>query len=427
MDAMTPIARLTRDLRESATSLSIPEARFLVDAFYMMQEQRIRTSSQINALTKSGEPHSVLMWLKQQSETLEKQVEGALNRFSSAHPVGQWMKSQKGVGAVISAGFLAHLDITKAPTAGHFWSFAGLVPSIEWHKSETVKKKVAEIRAQHKGDDWGALMAICEEFKHSPLKMLLNTEHIGVLPTADEAHAVCDSMVGKQTDFGAGGPPLSFSADIVLKRRLPPERIPEAYAILTGFASKPKEKLAWPELTRAFCRRPWNAELKTLCWKTGDCFVKVSKEYTSKKTGRIIKPGYYGLVYRHRKEFEERENELGHYADRARMALEKKNFRDDTIAKKHYLAGRLPPAHIHARASRYTVKLFLSHLHGVWYEHHYKRPPPMPYVISHLGHGHYIPPPETSANGHSPEEDNELADMTTEIEGDSNIYKALKS
>ena len=44
--------------------------------------------------------------------------------------------SQLGVGPVITAGLLAHLDIERAPSAGHFWSFAGLNPNMKWEKGQ---------------------------------------------------------------------------------------------------------------------------------------------------------------------------------------------------------------------------------------------------------------------------------------------------
>jgi hypothetical protein len=53
---------------------------------------------------------------------------------------------------------------------------------------------------------------------------------------------------------------------------------------------------------------------------------------------------------------------------------------------------------LHARAKRYAVKLFLAHLHEVWYREHYKTAPPIPYPIAHLGHAHYIAPPNTETH-----------------------------
>jgi hypothetical protein len=39
------------------------------------------------------------------------------------------------------------------------------------------------------------------------------------------------------------------------------------------------------------------------------------------------------------------------------------------------------------------VKLFVSHLHHVWYWIEFNTLPPKPFVIEHLGHAHVIRPP----------------------------------
>lgn len=262
-----PVARLSRDLRTAAETLSDDEARYLVDAYYQMQQQRIRTAHQARALGDSAEPHDVINWLQEQSGTLEKQIQGALDRYTRAHMLGPWCRSVKGVGPVITAGLLAHIDIERAPTVGHIWSFAGLNPNATWNKGE---------------------------------------------------------------------------------------------------------------------KRPWNASLKVLCWKAGESFVKVSGGE---------KPGHYGLIYRDRKEQETTRNEAGMFAAQAAATLEKKKIGKTTDAYKAYSQGKLPPAHIHARATRYAVKRFLSDLHCVWYWLHYGSLPPAPYIITHGGHAHVEYPP----------------------------------
>lgn len=134
-------------------------------------------------------------------------------------------------------------------------------------------------------------------------------------------------------------------------------------------------------------RRPWNARLKVICWKAGESFVKVHNRDAD----------IYGHVYAERKRQEIRKNEAGDFADQAAAILQKRNFKKDTEAKKHYEAGHLPPAHIHARAKRYAVKLFLSHLHDVMYRREYGKAPPLPYPIAFGGHVHMIEPPGVAA------------------------------
>lgn len=264
-----PVARLTRDIVSAAKTLSDDEARFLVDAYYKMQEDRIRAHAQVRALAQSEEPNDVLRWLAAQSETLEGQVKRALARYTENSELGRWALSVKGIGPVLTAGLLAHIDIRKAPTVGHIWRFAGLDPTKRWEKGQ---------------------------------------------------------------------------------------------------------------------KRPWNAALKTLCWKIGESFVKVSGD----------EEAFYGRIYRERKAYEQERNEKGLLREQAADMLIRKNFGKDTEARKHYEAGRLPPGHVHARAKRYAVKLFLAHYHEVGYKLTFGTAPPLPYPIAHLGHAHKIDPPQAA-------------------------------
>ena len=128
-------------------------------------------------------------------------------------------------------------------------------------------------------------------------------------------------------------------------------------------------------------RRPWNARLKTLCWKIGESFVKVKNHDED----------VYGKLYDLRKRLEEERNEMGLFAEQAEAKV--KVVGKSTEAYKAYSKGKLPPGHIHARAKRYATKLFLAHYHHVAYEIHYGEKPPKPYVVEHLGHAHYMSPP----------------------------------
>jgi hypothetical protein len=129
--------------------------------------------------------------------------------------------------------------------------------------------------------------------------------------------------------------------------------------------------------------RPWNARLKVLCWKIGDSFVKLSNHPEC----------YYGAVYKKRKAYEIERNEAGGNAEAAAAKLKQFNIGKSTDAYKSYSVGKLPPAHIDARARRYAVKLFLAHMFEVWYELEFGKKPPLPYPIAHMGHKDYVPPP----------------------------------
>ena len=255
------VQRLSRDLAKASATLSPDEARFLVDAYYMMQKDRIRAGNQLRALFEAEEPVGVLAWLQDQSETLENQIRRALDKYSLASPLGEWARSVVGIGPVIAAGLLAHIDLNKAPTAGHIWRYAGLDPTCKWEKGQ---------------------------------------------------------------------------------------------------------------------KRPFNASLKSLCWKIGESFVKVSSH----------EQDIYGKVYLERKAYEKDKNDAGAYSAQAAAILVS---RPSHAQKATYATGKLPDGHIHARAKRYAVKLFLAHywqrgreLAGL--------PVPLPYAVAILGHAHISAP-----------------------------------
>lgn len=212
---LEPVKRLTRDLAASSANMTADEARYLVDYYYICQEDRKRSSNQEASLDRSNEPNAVIGWLAQQSTTLENQIKRALGVYTDNHPVGGWMKSIYGIGPVIAAGLLAHIDIEQAPTAGHIWRFAGLDPNVKWMSSVDCTKWVSE----------------------------------QTLPL-DQLYEVAALHFGRNVD--------------TLKR----------YAE-TDAKGNP-QKLTKSSFAKSLARRPWNNNLKTLCWKVGQSFMKFS-------------------------------------------------------------------------------------------------------------------------------------------------------
>ncbi len=320
------IRRLSKDLKAAAALLTPTEARYFVDAYYAMQGDRIRAANQVRALTQSKEPHTCLTWLAGNAGLLERNVLAALGAYANASPVGRWAQSIIGIGPVLSAGLLAHIDITKAPTAGHIWRFAGLDPTVKWTKQEECMTWIRE-------------------------------HPVGT--QVDEAFVLRAAQVwGRQ--------PASLLR-----------------AVQTDYRTGEVRPLSAVHLAKALARRPWNTRLKTLCWKIGESFVKVSGH-----------DDVYGKFYVERKAIEIAHNESGALAGQAAEKLAKVKIGKTTDAYKSYSAGRLPPAHIHARAKRHVVKLFLSHFQDVAYTAHYGKRPPKPYVITReAGHAHEIKVP----------------------------------
>ncbi len=268
---MESVTKLTRDLRRAAGGpggLKTREVRYLVDLYYQMQRNRIRAAHQIRSGEKDDEetePHELLTWALDQFETVEKQIPGAMKVYAESTDVGRWLLSIHGIGPVLAAGLLAHIDIERAQTVGAIWRFAGLDPTLKW---------------------------------------------------------------------------------------------------------------------KAKTKRPWNARLKTLCWKVGDSFVK--QRNSEKDT--------YGKIYDQRKAQEVSRNTAGDFKDQAAETLEVKRITDKKT-KEIYESGKLPDGRIDLRARRYAVKLFLSHLHHVMYEVRYSKLPPKPYILTKPDHAHFYGPP----------------------------------
>ena len=258
---LEPLEKLSKDMRKAATTLSDKEARYLVDTYYIMQEGRKRTDNQLRALQESGEPHDIIQWASKNFRMLENQVKYTLDTYSDAHPVARAAREVRGIGPVIAAGLLAHIDVRKTNTAGGVWRFAGLDPTAIWEKGE---------------------------------------------------------------------------------------------------------------------KRPWNASLKTLCWKIGESFVKQSGHEDC----------FYGHLYIARKKIEDERNAKKLFKDQA--AIKAKVVKKKTKAYPFYKKGLLPPGHIYSRAKRWAVKLFLAHWFERMYEHELGVAPPKPYVIEHLGHIHQL-------------------------------------
>ena len=135
---MNTAVDIVTQLRNEAVSLGREEARNLVDTYYQIQEFRKASGNQRRAIMRGDDLASpvAVSWLHDNMFDIEKRLRDLLGRYAAADPVGAWAQSICGIGPVISAGLLAHIDIANAPTVGSIWRFAGLDPTTEWKKGE---------------------------------------------------------------------------------------------------------------------------------------------------------------------------------------------------------------------------------------------------------------------------------------------------
>jgi hypothetical protein len=138
-------------------------------------------------------------------------------------------------------------------------------------------------------------------------------------------------------------------------------------------------------------KRPYNADLKTLMFKAGDCFIKFQNH----------KDDFYGKYFVKRKLSEVQRNDSGGNKEAAAEQLATKNIKEKkTLAALQ--CGKLTDGHVNARARRWTAKMFLSHVHYVMHEDYYGKPPAEPYVFTtHCSgeHSRFVPPPNWPIDG----------------------------
>lgn len=128
--------KFSRDVRALLESLDQASARKVVDAYYVLQENRMAFAAQARELTRQGNPHELMDLLTEGLYAMEKSLKSPLHQFAQADLAGAWAISQYGIGPVLAAGMVAYVDITKAPTAGSVWRYAGLDPTQTWEKGE---------------------------------------------------------------------------------------------------------------------------------------------------------------------------------------------------------------------------------------------------------------------------------------------------
>ena len=324
--------RLSKKLKTEIRDIKNPtrqEVKMLVDLYYQMQDNRKALRTQISAIeSDESKKHNVqiLDWCLKNSAILESGVNDVLQIICESSEVGRWLLSIVGIGPVLAAGCLAYFDVEGKEYATQFISYAGLNDN--------------------------------------------NRPFIG----RKGAEAIMSELV----------PPNSktpITDDIVAQ-----------YAIKTqwGFEylrdkawNDEKQKWSKSDLIAAAAKIPYNANLKTLCWKIGSSFQWQCNNPKS----------LYGTLFSQRRIQEIANNEAGKYADQAAHILATKNIGKNTTAYKEYSQGKLPKAHINARAMRWAEKLFLSHYFVECYRVRYGKNPPRYYSLEHCpGHHKDIEP-----------------------------------
>ena len=141
------VKKAAKDVSEASKTMNDVEARFMVDTYYSMQKSRIRTSNQLSAIYKPYndwvtkwnkaiknqvskeelkaleaekpviEPHQTLLHFYNNYSLIENDLKHCLKKYAEEQLIGQWMMSILGIGPVIAAGLIAHIDINTTNCA----------------------------------------------------------------------------------------------------------------------------------------------------------------------------------------------------------------------------------------------------------------------------------------------------------------------
>jgi len=325
------VERLDKDLKRAAEQMTRDDVRLMLKLYYDQQRQRVRMNNQLDAAKKDNRPYDLFEWAVRNYATFEKNCQNSLDTWSRQYPiVADWAKPHLfGVGPLICAGLVSNLAEDTPKTVGHWWSYAGLQPMQTWQGEEKSKQIIGDIIGKMAGP-----IDLDDLFQ-----VALNTKRKGE----------------------------------TLRR------------FATTTATGTQRPLTVQNLAKALARRPWNAFLKTILWRFAQVQIKLYHRYPDKSQ--------YGPLYYERKAYEQDLNERGELAHEAERALREKRYGRETAAYKHYAAGRLPPAHIQARAYRWIEKMFLAHWHQVSWELQHHTPVVRPWVVEYKGHTNIIPPP----------------------------------
>ena len=339
------LASISKDVSESVIVMDRNEIRFLVDRYYQIQDIRKASANQIRAVKQGfdyGEGNdsneesvipTALEWLYLNQKNEEKQLQKMLKTYAENHPVGKWLMSIKGIGPVIAAGLISMFDVKKAKYVNNFWSYAGL--------NDNNNPWLGKVKSEKWVNEW-------------------LDEH----PDEDPKNLTTQIVVDACIEF----------------KRTYETSLKQAYVKVKGEFVTPltiteKSVKAW------LARPPYNTELKTLCWKIGESFLKVKNKPES----------LYGRLLNERYIYETQKNEAGEYAEEAAKALANKKWTKKDM-KETYQSGHLPKGHILARVKRHTVKVFIAHLYQAMYYYEYGQESPELYVQKYLDHDGVIYP-----------------------------------
>ena len=109
------------------SNLDNNSVRKIVASYYKIQEAK----ASIENLLKDEDDIELVELMLDSLDSVDSIIKRPLTNYSTASVVGEWCINQYGLGPVLTAGIMSHIDITKANTAGALWRYAGFDPAAQ--------------------------------------------------------------------------------------------------------------------------------------------------------------------------------------------------------------------------------------------------------------------------------------------------------
>jgi len=123
---------------DDVSNLKNDEIKILVSNYYRMQSHRIRLDAQIRSFNKDEEKKLIVTKLLENTANVFRKEEdinsNIIKKWVSHHKIASICTHTLGIGHILAAGLVSHVDWSMIGSAGRLWAYCGLNPEAKWEK-----------------------------------------------------------------------------------------------------------------------------------------------------------------------------------------------------------------------------------------------------------------------------------------------------
>jgi hypothetical protein len=348
-DDLEGLRPLTSEEVRAAREFSTQEIRAAVDMYYSIQKSRVGASNRVSAHERQVdflEDTSLVKSLKAGMMFLENQAKRGLAAYAKAHRLGRWCLSIAGCGHVTAAGLMAHIDLERC---------------------------------------------CCEPYRHWKGKERdkIPPHKCNGLATPGHLHSYAGLIDTQKQKWGKGE---RRPYNLRLKRL--------CYLLGQGFKKCSGTVLDDEGLAAKVKAKLDKKGLEVKSQAAFEALVEEERIKTTKRADKMDRDDHlYVRLYVERKALEVKRDRQGCNEEAAHLRLEaakRMGWKVSPEQRETWESGHLQAVGLDLRATRYAVRMFLSHYYEVGREIlglPYVQPYPLAYPDKCAGHAHcYLPP-----------------------------------